>query len=84
MAKVKVVRKGGFFGKLIALLLGIIIGIVAGLGGLAAIIYYAFGMISIGEVFGIIEDTAMLEIPEEDYVGADYLGKSFIEAIKQP
>ena len=83
MAKVKVVRKGGFFGKLIALLLGIIIGIVAGLGGLAAIIYYAFGVLTIGEVFGYVENATTMDIPEEEYVGADYLDKSLIDALSE-
>ncbi len=81
MAKVKVVKKGGFFGKLLALLLGIIIGIVAGIGGLAALVYYAFGVLTIGEVFGFVENATTMDIPEEDYVGAEYLDKSLITAL---
>ena len=81
--QVKIVRKGGFFGKLVALLLGIIIGIVAGIGGLAAILYYAFGVISIGEALGIVENSTSMDIPEEEYVGEEYLNKSLIQALTE-
>jgi len=79
--QVKIIRKGGFFGKLLALLLGIIIGIVAGIGGLAGILYYAFGIASIGEVLGIVEDTTSMDIPAEEYVGEEYLDKTLIQAL---
>ena len=79
--QVKIIRKGGFFGKLLALLLGIIIGIVAGIGGLAGILYYAFGIASIGEVLGIVEDTTSMDIPAEEYVGEEYLDKTLIQEL---
>lgn len=79
--QVKIIRKGGFFGKLLALLLGIIIGIVAGIGGLAGILYYAFGIVSIGEVLGIVENATSMDIPAEEYVGEEYLDKTLIQAL---
>lgn len=79
--QVKIVKKGGFFGKLVALLLGIIIGIIAGIGGLGAGLYYIFGVISIGEALGIVENAASMDIPEEEYVGEEYLDKSLIQAL---
>ena len=76
-------KKGGFFGKLLALLLGILIGIVAGLGGLAAVLYYAFGVLSIGEIFGIVENVISQEIPEDEYVGEEYLEKSLSSELER-
>ena len=46
-------------------LLFIIIGIVAGIGGLAGILYYAFGIVSIGEVLGIVENATSMDIPAD-------------------
>ena len=83
MAKNKViVRKSGFFGKLLALLLGILIGIVAGLGGLVGIVYFALTGFKISELFGFVEQ-ATGDIPEEEYVGETYLDKTLLEAIME-
>lgn len=80
MAKVKVVRKGGFFGKLVALLLGIIIGIVGGIGGLAFGIYYGISVVKINEILGLVESTGT-DIPAEEYVSEEYLDKTILDAI---
>ncbi len=83
MAKNKVVvRRGGFFGKLIALLLGIVIGIVAGLGGLVGVVYFALTGFKISELVGYIEQ-ATGDIPEDEYVGETYLDKTLLEAIME-
>lgn len=63
---------GGFFGKIVALLIGLILGIVAGIGGLAAGGYIIFTQVKIkdgvGTVNGFIEpDVNTLDIVTEEY-----------------
>ena len=81
MAKVRIVKKGGFFGKFVALLLGIVIGIVGGIGGLAFGVYYGISAFKISEILGLVESTGT-DIPAEEYVSEEYLDKTILEAIQ--
>jgi hypothetical protein len=60
--------------------LGILIGIIAGIGGLAGGIYYAITGPKINDILGLVENFAG-DIPAEDYVSNDYLDKSILSAI---
>ena len=52
---VEVVKKGGWLGKIVALLLGIILGFVGCFGAIAAVVYYFIGVMKIEEGAGLMQ-----------------------------
>lgn len=70
--KTVVVKKGGWLGKIIALLLGVIIGIVAGIGGLVGAGYYIATQVKIKDGVETVKGLTGLEIPLSDYLSDEY------------
>ena len=65
-------RKGGFFGKLIALLLGFILGVVGGIGGIGYAGYYAATQIQIQQGVDYLNTYAGLNIDYTQFVNGKY------------
>ena len=64
--RVIVKKKGGLLGKLVALFLGIIIGIVGGLGGVAYAGYYIATQVKIKDAADTVTNLSGMEIPLSD------------------
>ena len=65
-------RRGGFFGKLIALLLGFILGVVGGIGGLGYAGYYAATQLKIQDGMNYLNTYAGLNIDYSAYINGKY------------
>ncbi|MBQ7369035.1 MAG: hypothetical protein IJW60_04960 [Clostridia bacterium] len=76
--KVIVKKKGGLLGKIVALFLGIIIGIVGGLGGVAFAGYYVATQIKIKDAADTVTNLSGLEIPLSDYLSDEYADKTLV------
>ena len=66
--RVVVKKKGGLFGKLVALFLGIVIGIVAGVGGLVGAGYYIATQVKIKDAANTVSGLTGIQIPLSDYL----------------
>ncbi len=76
--KVIVKKKGGLLGKLVALFLGVIIGIVGGLGGVAFAGYYIATQVKIKDAANTVTNLSGLEIPLSDYLSDEYADKTLV------
>lgn len=65
-------KKGGFFGKIIALLLGLILGFIACIGAIAGIAYYVFGIATIKDLEAYLKSALGDEFTYTDYVDETY------------
>ena len=72
-------KKGGFLGKLIALLLGIVIGFISCIGGVAAIGYFFLKKIKVEEGFNYINDATGQNIDYTQYINGSYGEKTVQE-----
>lgn len=70
--KTVVIKKGGWLGKIVALFLGVIIGIVAGIGGLVGAGYYIATQVKIKDAADTVSGLTGLEIPLSDYLSDEY------------
>ena len=79
--RVIVKKKGGLLGKLIALFLGIVIGIVGGLGGLVGAGYYIATQVKIKDATSTITGLSGFEIPLSDYLSDTYADQTLLGLI---
>lgn len=79
--EVVVEKKGGFFGKLIALLLGFIIGLISCLGGVAAFGYFFLTKIKVKEGFDYINGFTGQELDYTQYINGEYGEKTVLDLI---
>ena len=75
--QVIVQKKGGFLGKFIALLLGLILGIASAFGGVAAIAYF----VPIKDGINTVGNLTNTDINYKDFITEEYGDKSIVEAI---
>ena len=67
-----IVKKGGWLGKIVALLLGLVIGLVAGLGGLVGAGFYIVTQMKIKDAANTVGSLSGIEIPLSDYLSDEY------------
>ena len=79
--EVIVKKKGGFLGKLVALILGIIIGIIAGLGGVAGGVYYIVAKMQIKKGFELVNGYLPTDIDYTQYINGSYGEKTVYELV---
>lgn len=79
--KVIVKRKGGFLGKFVAFVLGIIFGIVGGLGGVAYAGYFVVTKVKIDDAMNTVNSLAKLEIDYTKYISGDYGQKTVYDLV---
>ncbi len=72
-------RSGGFLGKLIAVLLGLIIGILAGAGGVAGIAYVLIAKTNIKTNMNTVNGFLGTDIDYADYINGKYGEKTLID-----
>jgi len=77
----EVVKKGGLLGKVVALLLGLVIGITAGLGGLAGAIYHLIVKVPIDDATDTIGDLTKTEIDISQVLTEEYASKTVWELV---
>lgn len=65
-------KKGGWLGKIVALLLGVVIGIVAGVGGLVGAGYYIATQVKIKDAVNTVNGWTGMQIPLSDYLSDEY------------
>ncbi len=65
-------KKGGFFGKIIALLLGLILGFIACIGAIAGVAYYVFGIATIKDLEAYLKSALGDGFTYTDYVDETY------------
>ena len=78
---VEVVKKGGWLGKIVALLLGIILGFVGCFGAIAAVVYYFIGVMKIEEGAGYLKGVLGDDFDYTDYIAGEYGDKTTLELI---
>ncbi|MBQ7923671.1 MAG: hypothetical protein IJ329_00035 [Clostridia bacterium] len=71
-------KKGGFFGKFVAVLLGILIGVIAGVGGVAGLGWYAYAKMPIENGTNSVNGILGTEIDYSQYIDGSY-GEKTIE-----
>ena len=69
-------KSGGFAGKLIAVLLGFLFGIIVTIGSIAAAGYYIFAKMRIKEGFGIVGSLTGSDIQYTDYLTEEYADRT--------
>ena len=76
-------KKGGFFGKLIAFLLGVVIGSIGIFGGVSAIILYVLNE-PLKDAYDKVEQSGV-DIPGEllDYINEDYATLTLLQAVTE-
>ena len=79
--RVIVKKKGGWLGRIIALLLGIVIGIVAGLGGLVGAGYYIVTQMKIKDATNTVTSLSGIQIPLSDYLSDEAADKTVLGLI---
>ena len=80
--RVIVKKKGGWLGRIVALLLGIVIGIVAGIGGLVGAGYYIATQVKIKDAASTVSGLANIEIPLSDYLSDESTDKTLVGLIE--
>ncbi len=78
--RVKVVKKGSFFGKLLAVFLGFLLGIISCLGGIVGIGYYVVGVMKIEDGAETMNGFG-LDFDYTDYINASFGDKTLIDYI---
>lgn len=76
--RVKVVKKGSFFGKLLAVFLGFLLGIISCLGGIVGIGYYVVGVMKIEDGAETVNGFG-LDFDYTDYISANFGDKTLID-----
>ncbi len=80
--RVIVKKKGGWLGRIVALLLGIVIGIVAGIGGLVGAGYYIATQVKIKDAANTVSGLVGMEIPLSDYLTDESTDKTLVGLIE--
>lgn len=80
--RVNVKKKGGLFGKLVALFLGIVIGIVACAGGILGAGYYIATQVKIKNAANTVSGLTGIQIPLSDYLSDDSADKTILGLIE--
>lgn len=78
---VQIVKKGGWLGKIVALLLGIVIGFVGCFGAIAAVVYYFVGVMKIEEGAGYLKSILGDDFEYTDYIAEEYGDKTTLDLI---
>lgn len=78
---VQIVKKGGWLGKIVALLLGIVIGFVGCFGAIAAVVYYFVGVMKIEEGAGYLKSVLGDDFEYTDYIAEEYGDKTTLDLI---
>lgn len=76
-------KKSGWLGKLIALFLGLVMGIAGGLGGVGGLAYYLATKKTIREASDLITSFSGFPIPLSEYLTNEYADKTLLDAAKQ-
>lgn len=79
--KVVVKRKGGFLGKFVAFLLGIIFGVVGGLGGVAYAGYYVVTKMKIDDAVNTVNGFSGLGFDYTQYISGEYGQKTVYDLV---
>ena len=79
--KTVVIKKGGWLGKIVALLLGIILGFVGCFGAIAAVVYYFIGVMKIEEGAGYLKGVLGDDFDYTDYIAGEYGDKTTLDLI---
>lgn len=79
--KVIVKKKSGFLGKIVALLLGIIIGVIGGIGGLAFGGYYLVAKVQIKKGVDTINSITGMNFDLSQYLNDDYAEQTILELV---
>ena len=80
--KGRVRKKGGWLGKIIALFLGIIIGIGGGLGGVGGLAYYFATKKTIRQTSDFVTSISGFDVPLSEFLTDDYADKMLLNAVK--
>ena len=75
-------KKGGFLGKFIAFLLGMMFGAVALVGGVIGGTYLALTRVKINDAVNKVEGIAGIQIPLDDYLSEVYANQSVLDLVK--
>lgn len=75
-------KRGGWLGKIVALFLGIIIGIAGGLGGVGGLAYYFATKKTIKQTADFVKSVSGFEVPLSTYLTDEYANKMFLDATK--
>lgn len=73
-------KKGGWLGKIVALLLGVVIGIVAGAGGIVGVGYYLATQMKIKDAVNTVSGLTGIQIPLSDYLSDEYAEMTLLGA----
>ena len=77
-----IVKKGGWLGRIVALLLGVVIGVVASLGGLVGAGYFIVTQSKIKDTANTVGSLAGIEISLSDYLSDEYAEKTVLGLIE--
>ncbi len=80
--RVVVKKKGGLLGKIVALLLGFILGIVASVGGVIGAGYFIVTQVKIKDATDMIGGLAGIEIPLSDYLAEEYSQNTVLNLVQ--
>lgn len=72
---------GSLFSKLVCVLLGCVIGLVATVGGVAGFGYLALTQYTVKDAFGVVNSVAGLDLKYTDYVTEEYGDKTSLELL---
>ena len=81
-SEVVVKKKGGFLGKLVSFLLGMIFGAIALVGGVIGGTYFAVSRIKINDAVNKVEGLTGIQIPLDDYLSEVYANQTVLELVK--
>ena len=81
-ARARVKTKGGAFGKIVALFLGLVIGVAAGAGGVVGAGYYVATQMQIKDVASTVTNLSGFEIPLSDYLSGSSSEKTLVGLIE--
>ncbi len=81
--KTIVKKKGGFLGKLVAFLLGMIIGAIGLVGGVIGGAYLVLTRVKINDAVNKVEGLAGIEIPLDKYLSDVYANQTVLDFVKE-
>lgn len=77
-------KKGGFWGKFLAVLLGFLFGIIATIGSIAAIGYALFAKIKIKDGISSVNKITGSDIDYKEYITDEYAEKTISALFERP
>ena len=78
----RVKTKSGWLGRIVALFLGIVIGVAGGVGGVAGAGYYIATKMAIKDVASTVTNLSGFEIPLSDYLSSASSNQTLVDLIK--